>query len=322
MTDDPVLTIVIPSYNYARYLGDCLNSIFGQVNAPPFEVVLVDDGSTDETPQLLEMYADPRLRVIRRERNLGHIATINEALPLARGKFVARIDPDDRYRPHFMAHVCRVLDAHPDVGFVYARAALIDDRGRETGPITAAPHEGDFKGSEFVRLLERNFICAPASAGRREAWLEHVPVPDGLAFNDWYFSLLIARRYPFYFLDDVIADYRVHGANHHARISKDGSEERSIFWLLDRVFALPDDGRVFEAGRQEVLRRVYGAHYLDLAEKYFGFGRNADARRCYLAAIRYRPAYLSDPGVARRFGATVLGRRMYDRTKALLGYGQ
>jgi glycosyltransferase involved in cell wall biosynthesis len=322
MTSTPLLSIVIPSYNYARFLGDCLTSIFNQTGAPPFEVVVVDDGSTDETPQVLEMYADPCLRVVRHERNRGHIATINEALGLARGTFIARIDPDDRYRPHFMAEVCRVLIENPEVGFVYARAALIDERGSETGPITTAPHEGDHKGSEFLRLLERNFVCAPASAGRREAWLEHVPVPDGLAFNDWYFSVLIARRHPFYFLDDVIADYRVHGANHHTRISKDGSEERSIFWLLDRVFEPNDDGFVFEPSREEVMRRVYGAHYLDLAEKYFGFGHNADARRCYLAAIRNRPSFLSDPGVARRFGATVVSRRMYDRTKALLGRGK
>jgi glycosyltransferase involved in cell wall biosynthesis len=321
MTSPPLLSVVIPSYNYARYLGECLNSIFGQRGAPAFEVVLVDDGSTDETPQVLEMYADPRLRVVRHERNRGHIATINEALRLTRGAFVARIDPDDRYRPQFMAEVSRILESHPDVGLVYGRAGLIDECGARTGPITTAPHNGDFKGSEFLRLLERNFVCAPASAGRREAWLEHVPVPDGLAFNDWYFSVLIARRYPFYFLDDVIADYRVHGANHHARISRDGSEERSIFWLLDRVFQVSEDGFPFE-DRQEVMRRVYSAHYLDLAEKYFGFGRNADARRCYLAAIRLRPAHLSDPGIARRFGATVLGRRMYERTKALLGRGQ
>lgn len=322
MTAIPLLSVVIPSYNYARYLGDCLTSIFSQQDPPPFEVVLVDDGSTDETPQVLEMHADPRLRVIRHERNRGHIATINEALPLARGAFVARIDPDDRYRPHFMSAVCRILESHPDVGFVYGRAALIDEHGVESGPITAAPHTGDFKGSEFQRLLERNFVCAPASAGRREAWLEHAPVPEGLAFNDWYFSVLIARRYPFYFLDDVIADYRVHGANHHTRISKDGSEERSIFWLLDRVFGPAEAGFPFAPDREEVMRRVYSAHYLDLAEKYFGFGRNADARRCYLAAIRLRPAYLGEPGIARRFGATVLGRRVYERTKALLGRGQ
>ncbi len=283
--------------------------------------MLVDDGSTDETPQVLEMYADPRLRVFSRKQNLGHIATINEAMPLTRGMFVARIDPDDRYRPHFMAQVCRVLQSNPDVGFVYARAALIDERGVETGTITAAPHVGDFKGSEFVRLLEQNFVCAPASAGRREAWLEHVPLPDGLAFNDWYFSVLIARQYPWYFLDDVIADYRVHAANHHARISKDGSEERSIFWILDRVFDANAEPFPFEPSLDEVKRRVYGAHYLDLAEKYFGFGRNDDARRCYLAAIRCRPSFLTDPGVARRFGATVVGRRMYDKTKALLGRG-
>jgi len=322
MTSTPLISVVIPSFNYARFLGDCLSSIFSQVDAPPFEIVLVDDGSTDETAEVLETFADPRLRVVRHDQNRGHVATINEALPLTRGTFIARIDPDDRYRPHFLATVCRILESHPDVGFMYGRAAIINDRGLETGTITVAPHEGDYHGSEFIRLLERNFICAPASAGRRDAWVEHLPGPDSLAFHDWYFSLLIARRHPFYFVDDVIADYRVHAANHHTRVSKDGSEERSIFWLLDRVFDAKDDDSVFHPNKDAVARRVYGAHYLDLANKYFGFGRNEDARRCYLAAIRLRPVYLSDPGIARRLGATVLGRRMYDRTKALMGRGQ
>ena len=82
-----------------------------------------------------------------------------------------------------------------------------------------------------------------------------------------------------------------------------------------------DQDALFQPSKDSVARRVYGAHYLDLANKYFGFGRNDDARRCYLAAIRLRPVYLSDLGIARRLGATVLGRGMYDRTKALLGRG-
>ena len=120
MTSTPLISVVIPSFNYARFLGDCLSSIFSQVDAPPFEIVLVDDGSTDETAEVLETFADPRLRVVRHDQNRGHVATINEALPLTRGTFIARIDPDDRYRPHFLATVCRILESHPDVGFCTA----------------------------------------------------------------------------------------------------------------------------------------------------------------------------------------------------------
>jgi len=313
----PVLSVVIPCFNYARYLGDCLTSIFTQVDPPPFEVIAINDGSTDSTAEVLERFTDPRLRVVHNERNLGHVGTINRALPLTRGAIVARIDPDDRYHPRFMVTVCDRLQRHPDVGLVYGRAAIIGDDGRATGEITDGPHAADFTGSDFVRLLEKNFICAPTVAARRQAWLEALPVPDGLAFHDWYFTVLIARRYPFHFVDAVLADYRVHGANHHSRITKDGSEERSVLQLLDRVYGELETDASLEAAKQKARRRVYACHYLDFANKYFWLGRNEDARRCYFAALRRSPAHFLDVGVARRFAATMTSRRLYEGIKSV-----
>jgi glycosyltransferase involved in cell wall biosynthesis len=311
----PVLSVVIPAFNYGRYLGECLESILNQVEAPPFEVVIVNDGSTDDTVEVLERYADPRIHVVHQE-NRGHVAAINRALPLTRGAIIARIDPDDRYRPHFMRTVCDRFTANPDVVLVYGNAALIDDAGTDTGAVSYRPHRGGFVGSDFLALLERNFICAPTVAARREAWLDVLPVPDGLAFHDWYFTVLMARRHPFCFVDDVIADYRVHADNHHTKISKDRSEERSLLYLLDRVFHETEPDPAAERAKQAVRRRIYAAHYVDVAEKYFGFGMTRDARRCYLQALRLRPASLIHRGIGRRFMATLAGRRFYDRLKA------
>jgi glycosyltransferase involved in cell wall biosynthesis len=313
----PALSVVIPCFNYARYLGDCLTSIFDQVDAPDFEIIAVNDGSTDETTDVLARFADPRLRVVHNERNLGHVATINRALPLTRGAIVARIDPDDRYHPHFMATVCDRLRRYPDVALVYGRAAVIDEDGRATGEITQAPHAADFTGSDFLNLLERNFICAPTVAARRGAWLDALPVPEGLAFHDWYFTVLIARHHPFHFVDAVLADYRVHGANHHSTISKDRSEERSVLRLLDVVYGEPESDPALEEAKDRARRRIYASHYLDFANKYFGFGMNDDARRCYFAALRRQPARLLDIGVARRFAVTMTSRRLYEGIKAV-----
>jgi glycosyltransferase involved in cell wall biosynthesis len=313
----PVFSVVIPCFNYARYLPDCLDSIFQQVDAPEFEVIAVNDGSTDETAEILDGIRDPRLIVVHNERNLGHVATINRALPLTRGAIVSRIDPDDRYHPQFMATVCDRLRRFPEVGLVYGRAAIIDDSGRSTGDITPSPHASDFTGSDLLQLLEQNFICAPTVAARREAWVDAVPVPDGLAFHDWYFTVLIARRYPFHFIDQVLADYRVHGSNHHSKISKDGSEERSVLRVLDSVFSTPEADPSLEMAKRRARSRIYAAHYLDFANKYFWFGRTGDARRCYLEAIRRRPSHLLDSGVARRVAATVTSRRLYEGVKAV-----
>jgi glycosyltransferase involved in cell wall biosynthesis len=312
----PRLSVVIPSFNYGRYLDDCLESIFSQVDAPEFEVIVVDDGSTDDTMARLEAWRRPSLRVVRRAQNRGHVATINEGLPLVRGAIVARLDPDDRYRPHFMAAVCDTFDRHPDVGLVFGNAGIIDGSGTQTGNTTPRPHNADHKGSQFFALLERNFICAPTVAARREVWLESLPVPDGLAFHDWYFTLLASRKWDFYFIDDVIADYRVHNANHHSAISANGSEERSVLWLLDKIFAEAEPDPQIEAAKQRLKRQVYAAHYLDFAEKYFWFRKQADARRCYAAAFRRAPARFVHAGVLRRFAATLASRRLYDTLKS------
>jgi hypothetical protein len=174
----------------------------------------------------------------------------------------------------------------------------------------------NFKGNVLVPLLELNFICAPTVIARREAWIQCLPVPVGLAFHDWYFTVMIARQYEFFFINRVLADYRVHGGNLHTRIVRDKSEEPSIFRLLDSVFDSRERSPRMEHAKQRARRRIYGRHYLVLAEKYFGMGMNDDARRCYRAASLHSPRLLLNPGVQRRWAATVVGRERYERGKA------
>ena len=314
----PDLSIVIPCYNYARFLPDCLDSVFNQVNPPDFEVVIVDDGSTDNTGELLDGIRDSRVRVVRHTRNRGHVVTINEALPLARAPIVARIDPDDRYHPEFMRTVYDRLTRTPEAPLVYGNADIIDAHGRPNGHTSMRPHDGDFTGSEFIPLLERNFVCAPTVAARRAVWMDALPVPHGLAFNDWYFTLMAARLGPFCYVDQTLADYRVHGANHHTTVSRNKSEERSVMWLLDRIFEHPEADPALETAKRAARRRIYAGHYLDFADKYFGFGMTEDARRCYLAAVRYRPSLATRSTVARRLLASLTSRRAYESFKSVL----
>jgi hypothetical protein len=173
------------------------------------------------------------------------------------------------------------------------------------------------KGNEFVALLEQNFVCAPTTIARRGAWLQALPIPAGLAFNDWYFTLMTARRFDFYYTDEVIADYRVHGANHHTSIARNRSEEASLFRLLDMIFGEVEATPLLEQQKRRAQRRVYGAQYASLADKYFGFDMDADARRCYLWALWYRPAYLGRPDLLRRLVGTLAGRTLYEASKSL-----
>jgi glycosyltransferase involved in cell wall biosynthesis len=283
------------------------------------EVLAIDDASTDDTPAVLARYEGSRVRIIRHAANQGHIGTVTEGLTTVQGKFVSRIDPDDRLRPGYLKRVIPILEAHPEVGLVYGDAALIDQAGRVTADSTDAQHRGaDFKGNEFVALLARNFICAPTVMARREAWLGALPVPEGLAFNDWHFTTMMARRYEFYYLHEALADYRVHSANMHTQISVSRTEEPSVLRLLDRYFSEEEVDAGLERAKRAAKRSIYATRYLEFARKYFGQGDAPNARRCYLSAIRFDPRVSLRPDVLRQCGATLLGLERYGRLKRFI----
>ncbi len=315
----PLVSFVVPCYNYGRYLAECLASIVGQQDETNFEIIAINDASTDDTAEILNSLGSPRLHVVHHETNRGHVATVNEGVALARGAFIARIDPDDRYRPDFLATLLPSFEQFPEVGLVYGDAAVIDERGITSAPSSDRVHHGrDFKGNELIPLLGENYICAPTAIGRRDLWLEALPIPEGLAFNDWYFNLMFARRSEFYYMNRVVADYRVHSTNHHSQIIRNRTEEPSIFSLLDKVFMEQETSADLEDAKQRVRSRVYARHYLTLADKYFGMRMDEDARRCYLRAIRHDASHALKAGVQRRLLETLIGRQPYDAAKSAI----
>lgn len=313
----------MPCYNYGRFLPDCLNSILRQEGDYAFEVIAIDDASSDNTLEVLEQFTDPRLRVVRQLINQGHVKTITRGLREAGGEFVARIDPDDCYRPYFLREVMPRFECHPEVAFVYGDAALINEEGHVTCECSDTHHKArDFKGNEFIALLMDNFVCAPTVIARREAWLEALPVPENLAFNDWYFNLMIARKHDFYYVNRVLANYRVHSANLHSQITRDRTEEPSTVLLLDSIYETKEEDPALERTKQGLRSEVYAAHYVRLADKYFGYWMVQDARRCYLEAIRHTPRRLFSWTILRRLVATGLKLETYNRLKRTLRYLQ
>ncbi len=127
----PAVSVVMPAFNAARHLSEAVDSILAQT-LEDFEFIIVEDGSTDETPALLESYAqhDRRIRVIRNPANLGVVASLNVGLEAARGRYIARIDADDIAAPTRLAAQAAFLDAHPDYALIGARCRTIDDAGR------------------------------------------------------------------------------------------------------------------------------------------------------------------------------------------------
>jgi glycosyltransferase involved in cell wall biosynthesis len=309
------VSFFVQAYNTAAYVGECLESILSQQGAVDFDVLVIDDASTDGTDREIARFKDARLRVIRHERNQGAIATANEGYASVTGTFVVRVDSDDRLRPGFLTRSVPILERHADVGLVYGDIATIDQAGHITSPGGLVQRHGQpAMGNEFFGLLLENYIPAPSTMMRRDALAALLPIPRDLRFLDWYLTTGITEQWNSAYIDDVLAEYRIHNDNMHRAMILDRGGEATSLRVLDALFGSP----VRKAEKQRWRRRVYASCYLTYAEKYFGSGMNRDARRCYWQAGVRRPATLLDARVARHFGAVLFGRRLYDAFKAAL----
>lgn len=125
----PLVSVLLPAYNAGTYLRDAVDSIRAQTLAD-WELIVVDDGSTDDTPAILAGYDEPRLIVVR-QANAGVSAALNTGLARARGRYVARQDADDLSHPERLARLAAFLDAHPEIDAVSSAFTAVAPDGAE-----------------------------------------------------------------------------------------------------------------------------------------------------------------------------------------------
>lgn len=321
MSENPLVSFVVPCHNYGRFLPECLRAIQNQDFDAPLEIVAVNDGSTDDTAEVLRAAAaqDHRVRVLDHPQNMGHVATLNDGLKAARGRYVARVDPDDRHHPHFLRTLIPALESEARVGLAYGNFNLINTSGEVTEASAGVRHRGPpCVGNEFVELLGGNPICSPTVIARREAWMMTWPVPAELVCDDWYCNLQMASCWDFHRSPVVVADYRVHENNHHTRVSRDGSEERSVLRLLDWVYSRVEQRAELQTAKQLAKASIYARQYLDFGRKYFGHAMHADARRCFWLAWRSSPRLVMSPAVLRWWAASFLSPRLWRSLKRVV----
>lgn len=193
-TDLPRVSVVVPCYNYAHFLADCVSSALSQEGVE-VDVTVVDDASTDTSLEVAHQLssADPRVRVIAHGENRGHIETFNEALDLGTAPYVVKLDADDLLTPGSLRRSADVLDQHPKVTFVYGRAGWFQDEPPSTAQAARTSWRVKVwsgqdwlwrrvRGGDNVILQPEVMIRASALAvvgGHRE------DIPDASDFNLW-----------------------------------------------------------------------------------------------------------------------------------------
>ncbi len=139
---EPKVTVFIPVYNRERYIGAAIDSVLAQ-SFTDFELLVVDDGSTDGSVAQIEAYSDPRVRLERNPVNLGIPKTRNRGLELARGEYIAVLDSDDAVYPDRLAKQVAFLDSHPDFAMVGSWGRAMDQSGRPLRRIKKQPASAD-----------------------------------------------------------------------------------------------------------------------------------------------------------------------------------
>jgi glycosyltransferase involved in cell wall biosynthesis len=213
MSPEPFVSVVIAAYNYGRYLGQAIDSALAQEwPADRLEVIVVDDGSTDDTPAVMAAYGD-RVRGIRTP-NRGVLAATDTALHLARGRYIALLDADDFWPAGRTRVLVDALEAEPAAGIAHGDLHVVDADGVMTGEsYREMSGVGAASGWIYGRLLRNCLLNTNAMLLRASVVAGILPLRSNCPYQDWWLALECAKVAPVVSVPDAVAYYRAHGAN-------------------------------------------------------------------------------------------------------------
>lgn len=218
-----LVSVVIPSYNHARFVMKAVDSVLSQ-SYRKIELVIVDDGSRDESVSLLRSVRDPRMKLHVQE-NQGAHAAINRGMALAQGDYIAILNSDDEFCPGRISECMGALEASgADIACTWID--VVDEEGASKGikrgwqnmrPAWAADGQKDgfWNGDDFcLNLISSNFVSTTSNILMRRSVIDQVGVMRNLRFaHDWDFMLRAAARVPCELVPKPLMKYRLHGAN-------------------------------------------------------------------------------------------------------------
>jgi glycosyltransferase involved in cell wall biosynthesis len=305
----PTVTVVLNCFNHEPYVAQAVESVLGQTLSD-LELVAIDNGSTDRTPEILASYrADPRVRLLLHRENAPVSRRFNEGVEAARGDLVSFLYSDDFYLPTKLERqVATLRRLGPEYGVTYGPAMGQNDRtGRRwVYPSTAASGE---VFETFLTRHRRGQIDMISPLIRRECLLEHRFYEDVFAEGEAIF-LRIALTHRFAFVDEPLAVVRDHGGNAGKAIRRNCQITRVAIDRLRSHPRLRPQGRPLLDRYESMLLRNYGWQGVRLG------GDIAWARSCLRDAVRLSPRHVLHPYVVLGYGLALLpegARRLVNR---------
>lgn len=307
----PKVSVVIPAYNAMAYLPETMKSALAQT-FDDFEVIVVNDGSSDRIEEWASQITDPRVKLIS-QTNLGLAGARNTGIAHAEGEYIAFLDADDLWEPTKLEKQVRSFEENPEAGLVYTWTTIIDDKGTSIGRVFANHAEGDV----WERLIAHNIVECGSVAMVRRCCFETVGVFEQTLrsyLEDWDMWLRLASRYPFKVVKEPLVYYRKHSSN----ISQNWEAmEQNYHIIIEKTFDSAPLSLVY------LKSRSYGFANLCLAwkplQKSGDYNRAAHFRQqalMHYPQIRYSRDYIRlSLAIA---GMRWLGADSYGRVLALI----
>lgn len=284
--NSPTFSVIIDTYNQAQFIHKTISSVLEQTYQD-FEIIVVDDGSTDDTGSVVKTFTDPRLKYIYQE-NAGQANTLNIGIKNSSGKYIAFLDGDDFFLPHRLEAHIQILEERPEIGLVASGYVYVD----ETGQIT---HENQaWQDTPQLDLETWLFYCptAPSAVSVRRNWLEKVGgfdenLPCGIDYDLWIRLAYAGCRSAW--AETLVCAYRRHSDNQTNNLT---ALNEGTFAVLDKFFAMPDmpDKLV------SLKTQLYAYTYLTSACQEYAASQVEIARQHMERAIELDPTLLDNQG--------------------------
>lgn len=243
----PKVSVIMPTYNHEKFVGAAIESVLNQT-FQDFELVIMDDGSKDRTPEVVAGYSDPRIRFVPSPRNRGVCATLNDCIRMARGEYIAELNSDDLCKPDRLEKQVAWLDAHPETGVVFSYAEIINDEG--------GPHEDTSHFYHKVFLVPNrnrlewlrqfffvgNALCHPSSMVRRAVHDEVGLYNERLGqVHDFELWIRICLRHEIHIIEENLVCFRLLRGEANASGQRPDTMAR-VYWesrkILDSFLAI------------------------------------------------------------------------------------
>lgn len=276
---DPLVSVVIATYNAARFVSEAVASVLGQT-FQDLELHVIDDGSTDNTSSALRQFEADRRFHYHYQDNQGQARAKNAGIRLSKGRFVAFLDADDLWKPSKLEQQLPAFQ-DSDVGVVYSDVIYIDECGREL----QRPKRRYYEGWVTEHLFVENFVNFNSAVVRRECFDRVGLFDESLTMAiDWDLWLRISLIYRFAFLDETTFYYRIWPG----QMSRNFRTRYDCVVRIMRRFLASHPGAV----RPRIARRAWADTYTNLGNCHAQDGDTARALAHYLRAVKRDPAYL------------------------------